>query len=440
MRPTLRLRLERSRSRSGVSVLTVTLALGAGSPLLAPPAAACIAAPIVVAAGVGDERNSDIAYNSSLREYLAVWQESETGSIAGEFRNRRGLPIAGRGRITILRGDPPDFAYSEPAAVFKRSGYRGRDTYLLVAKRNTGTGRTTIVARRISDLGDVVHGGDGPDPWGDPAGRPLSDPAGSAALAGRPDLTATTNAGSCCSLVVWNDGGRLRVVHFPPALSGPSPPEDDPRLPPPSFTIGPAGGGEVAAGPAVASQRRPGDQYLVVYGVSRSDGSYLAARVIRPGSRIPGREIDIADTDRPENPDVAYNELSDTYLVVIWPDRARILDALGDGVGDEVRITPLATIGVYDPPVVATARGREVFFVAYESGALGGYDLFGSFLASTDGRRIGSARLSETTAGRHHRSPALAYGAGRRFTVVWHHQRTAGTDSSDVDLRCAVTP
>jgi hypothetical protein len=280
---------------------------------------------LAIAATRADERNPDVAYDAVTDRYLIVWENRRTGQVMGEIRQGDG---------TIFRNDfvifpaSPEITHTDPAVTFKS----GHNLYFVVAKQRSGT-TAQIIGRRVSASGTLLD-----------FGFFLSLPDNAAAFEGRPDVAAVTSGSNCCILAVWKQSNTIRGRHI----------RGDASLEGPSFIITTVftdlfSPGTTAPTPAVVYQSRR-NEFLVVYGalpgLTAPTGPYVARRIVPPGSGTSSGELRLSQADTPDNPDIAYNERANTYLVT-WNDRGvpygQLLNQFGNLLGSRFRMTALLT-------------------------------------------------------------------------------------------------
>lgn len=351
------------------------------------------------------EMNSDVAYNPVTQQYLTVWQSGS--SIMGEIRDKDGNIV--KSDFAIMSGFLFS-GYSEPAVTYKS----GQNIFMVAAKRVTSLIGTTyrIVARRVSATGS-------------PLGSDINlSTVSSVAVTfdGRPDIAADTVGSNCCILAVWKQAESIRGQRI----------NGDGTLTGGNFTIRSAFPGTVAPTPAVTYQRFPFNDFLVVYKVlPELANPFIARKVVQPSASV-SSELVIATGTGVSNPDVAYNESGDTYLVV-WEDgsiKGQRLSSLGSKVGANFTIN--AKICIFfgctstGDPAVASATDSSNFLVTYyQSPAIGligdlDRDLFGKQV--TTGGTVASGFLIFRDKGQNDQNPAAAYGSGpKKFMVAWDH-------------------
>jgi hypothetical protein len=192
------------------------------------------------------------------------------------------------------------------------------------------------------------------------------------------------------------------------------------------------------------------NDFLVVYGVipglTAPTGPYVARRIVEPDTGRVSTELRISETNTPGDSDVAYNERSQTYLV-IWKDRStpygQFLNSFGDPVGSRFRLTALLpSISVPDAPAVAAATDSNRFLVTYQQAASADLALVGSFIEGITGMTVSEVTISSFPfGGIDEQNSALAYGRARRqFMVVWERQEAGEFDSFDIMGKCVPVP
>jgi hypothetical protein len=337
-----------------------------------------------------------------------------------------------RGDGTVFRDDFVIFpaslgiTYTDPAVTFKS----GHNLYFVIAKQRSGT-TAQIIGRRISASGTFLD-----------FGFFLSLP--DAAFEGRPDVATVTSGSICCVLAVWKQSNTIRGRH----IEGDSFPEG------PSFIIttvftGLFSPGTTAPTPAVVYQPRR-NEFLVVYGVlpglTAPTGPYVARRIVPPGSGTSSGELILSQADTPNNPDVAYNERSNTYLVT-WNERGvpygQLLNQFGNLVGSRFRLTALLpSIRALDAPAVAAATTSNNFLVSFQEEAAGDRHLVGSFINGITGMTASEVTVSSSPAGSiDQQNSASAYNQNRRqFMVVWERQECGECESFDILGKCVPAP
>jgi len=151
------------------------------------------------------------------------------------------------------------------------------------------------------------------------------------------------------------------------------------------------------------------------------------------GAQIGGNFSVTADTNAQVSPSVAYDSVTQRFLVV-WEDYrnmsgdiyGQILDSNGAPIGSNFSISAAANGQVY--PSEAYDPVRQRYLVAWQDYRSGGTsDIYGQVISS-NGSLVGS-NFSICSAASEQSFPSVAYGSGaRNFMVAWQDQRDGDTD------------
>jgi hypothetical protein len=205
----------------------------------------------------------------------------------------------------------------------------------------------------------------------------------------------------------------------------------------------------VPAGSAVEWQEEPdvaynsaSNEYLVVWADVRNGYSNLdvyGQRVSSSGALL-GSEIPISTASGYQAyPAVAYNSISDEYLVV-WDDArsgysnanvyGQRVSSSGALLGSEFPISTAS--GAQDYPAVAYNSTDNQYLVVWEDERAGSSneDIYGQRVSSS-GALLGSNFPISTASGRQAQTEVAYNSTSNEYMVVWHDQRNG---SSDFDI------
>lgn len=380
--------------------------------------------------------NPDVAYNDTDGQFLTVWQSG--ADIMGEIRDGSGNIIKDdfiiRDGVLPQIGQPTsEWGYNTPAVVYDKS----QNNYMVVSN-GTSLGYEClpigcvplykyerITLDIVSSSGNVTLNNllDLQTSW----------------IVDSPDIGI--NNSQSTAMAVYKYGGGIRGQ----SING--------NVINPNFIIAEPAVGS-ANDPAITVKASTNNDFMVVYQVNPGSGSpYIAGRLVKPDGTISAEIIiseDITGTEH-VNPDVAYNSISNTFLVV-WENNpvsidppehkiiGQLLDATGNKLGGNFHLVPgyckwfflgwsCATNG---DPAIASYTDSINFLVTYFSTPA--VVIFGEdnrFLSGTvvdsNGGTYGSVNIFSNK-DLENLNPALAYDNQGQFMIAWEHKTSVGLD------------
>jgi len=247
----------------------------------------------------------------------------------------------------------------------------------------------------------------------------------------QPAIDSNTGAGN--ALVVWADdrSGTPAIWGRLVSLAGVPLGSD--------FQISPAADIEAAHGPAVA-YNFISDQYLVVwtYDFTATDTDIYGQRVRANGTLVGSRTGIAVSGANQDSPDVAFNSWRNQYLVVWVDDTNPTLDILGqrirgngNPIGGQIPVATAANgaNGHDFAPAVAFNTPKNHFQVVWTDGRWGAFDTdIYAQRVRGNGNLIGSS-FGVSTTGANQRDPDIAFDPyDMEYYVVWIDDRNKSID------------
>lgn len=362
-----------------------------------------------------DDRNIDLAYNSSENQFISVWESN--GFIMGEIRGGDGSII--KDDFTIL---PLDFGvtYVKPKVTYKST----QNIYFIVTTKHVtdwNNKSSQIIGIRLSATGNIL----GTVIPITPQFKRSPIYEGSVS---EPNVVADTMDTNCCILVAWHqnhvstsipDGIIGQVFNADGSLSGSN-----------FWISGPHGLIELTY------QKNPNDDFLLIYKDNGGEFSPGAiGRIIIENNGIVSAPLDISESstyDYEHDLDVAYNEISGTYLVV-WNEIDNIngkivgqrLNSAGDKIGNNFLINgPNCILQYCSPtgnPSVAAATNNGNFLVTYYDSL--GYKYINSRQIDNIGNMGSETRINFDSGGFENHNPAIIYvSTPMKYMIAWESE------------------
>ncbi|MFH1331356.1 MAG: hypothetical protein ABIJ48_11975 [Actinomycetota bacterium] len=367
----------------------------------------------------GNESDARVAHGASADRFLAVWCDSrgtdDSRDIYGRLLGSEGRPL-GRG---IHISD---------------NGATGWEQYPAVAA-NAVTGQYLVVWQdsRNPDPDDPL----GSDIYGrlvSATGVPLGDGLPIATGAGESRNPAVAyDPATGGYLVVWQQWVPGSRDVYGRLLDATGVPAGD------AFLISTGGG---TTGSPVVAYSPAADQFLVVWARWRGGAYTIRGRGVSGAGEVVGADFFVGtlDSKRSWDPDVAYDPVTDRFLVVwarydLTPEPhiyGRLVSGDGVPAGEELLISTRRGKNEMEPAVAYNpALGR--FLVVWGDGRNGrrGVDIFGCLVSGAGEILDGEFRISGPGGTSDERYPAVASGSTGRFLVVWqddHLYETRGWD------------
>jgi len=366
-----------------------------------------------------------VAYNSTDNQYLTVWWDNRNAQTSGE--DIYGQVVSHDG--TLLNDNFP-ISTAEGLQGYPDVAYNNADNEYLVAwadNRNSASTGFDIYAQRVSSLGEPL------DDEGNPAADPSVNFPISRAANDQEYPALVYDSDNNQYLIAWQD---LRygnwdvfaqlVSRSGELLDAAGNPGADPTV---NFPIS----------VAPNSQEHPAldygqEEYSAIWQDSRHyafvEEDIYGQRISSHGETL-GTNFPLVTTlSNQTSPAAAYDGLH-SYLVV-WQDDRNSTDTGYDIYGQIVDIT--GTLRSINFPISTAARDqyfpavasdtRDEFLVVWQDSRHDSWDIYGQHI-STEGTLLGD-ELTISTAASDQRFPALAYGG--KYLIVWQDHRHGNWD------------
>jgi len=345
-----------------------------------------------------------VAYSGSAAQSLGVWLDREYNDSYDYVVGRR-ISDTGSGGVSgaIFVISPH---YRQPATAAVAGGTPARPFVMVWEEQPDALSATDIYMQPLTAQGQ-------------PDGA-VVDVTLNAAAQENPDIAVGSNG----YLTVWQDtrntswgtdiyGQRLDITGVPTGTLIPISSNVDEQLHP----------------SAVYNKLR--DEYLVVWDDRRNgtDTDIYGQRIAGDGGVQGGFNLSLSGEQR--MPEVAYNALDDTYLVV-WEDyRANAANPViygqvisSDGTTPGTDFAIGNATGAQYGPVVAYADAGNEYLVSWSDHRNYEWDIYGQVLSGSGSLTGNNFAISTATGDQ--QSPAMAAGDPGEFLVVWQDKRNGG--------------
>ena len=373
----------------------------------------------------GLQRYPAVAYNNADNQYLTVWWDNRNSPITGE--DIYGQIIFHDG--TLLNDNFP-ISTAEGLQGYPDVACNSADNEYLAVwadNRNAASTGFDIYAQRVSSQGELLGG------EGHPGADPAVNFAVSRATNDQEHPVLVHNSSLNQYLAAWQDLRHGNWDVFAQLVSGQGKlldkagnPGADPAV---NFPISTAPNSQEH--PALTYGR---DEYSVVWQDSRHYdfveediyGQRLSSNIKLLGSNFP-----LVTTPVSQRYPAAAHDGHQSYLVV-WQDDRNSADTYYDIYGQIVDITgrlqstnfsiSIAARDQYFP--AAASDTRDEFLVVWQDSRHGSWDIYGQRV-SNEGTLSGD-ELTISTAASDQRFPSLAYGG--KYLIVWQDHRNGNWD------------